>query len=205
MSPRPLPPADERDRVHPIEPDPPPFAPGQPPPITLSLAGTPPCGFEFLGAKPTVRGWLLPCPCCVQGWCALLPSDADPHGYELAAEAGCSRGCSPEDIAWWQAWRLGELPSQVPREPDRQARRYLAGAVRHAARRIVEAQDPLAVLKREAFALGSLAAGTGADPAEIAHALGVAARHARLPAEPAARAIGAAVLAGTAQPRGMRT
>lgn len=156
------------------DPDPLPFEPGQPPAEVCCAAGTPPCGFEFLGAKATVLGWLLPCPCCCQGWCALLPSVTDPCGYELAMTAGCSRGCHPEDIAWWHIWRQGELPPAIEK-PDRQAIARIRGAVIEAAERIGAAADKPATIKREALAIGALAARVGAPVSMVENGLAVAA------------------------------
>lgn len=169
-------------------------------------AGTPPCAFEFMGAKPTSIGWLVPCPRCCQGWAALRP-DGTAFGYRLAAHLGCSAGCQPAEIALWHALRLGDLAAvhrlRPQPEPDEEERRYLIGALRHAARRIGEAREPLTALRREARSLAALAAGIGADPAEIARALAVVAHAARLQPEAAAVAILEGARSGASQPRGI--
>jgi hypothetical protein len=79
----------------------------------------------------------------------------------------------------------------------------LAAAVRNAVRRVAEASDPLARLKREAYELAGLAVGMGIDPAAIVRALAVAARHAGVPAELALPTITNNTLAGANRPRRM--
>jgi hypothetical protein len=106
--------------------DPLPFPPGDPPRQLLARDGTPPDGFLWLGAKATVRCWLLPCPACCQGWAQILP---DGDGYRLAAEIGCSIGCEAPEILWWQSWRLGEIPPCEPAAADERSRRRAAGIV----------------------------------------------------------------------------
>jgi hypothetical protein len=79
-----------------LEPDPLPVPAGEVPRHRLCPEGTPPDGFDFLGAKATVGGYMAPCPACQQGWCLLLP-DGQPYGYSISLEHGCSHGCPGPD------------------------------------------------------------------------------------------------------------
>ena len=70
-----------------LEPDPLPLPDvGRPPLHRLCPEGTPPIGLEVLGARATTGGYLVPCPCCVQGWCLLVP-DGQPYGYGISLDA----------------------------------------------------------------------------------------------------------------------
>lgn len=111
--------------------------------------GAPPAGLEFIGARPTLRGWMLPCPACLVGWVPIVP-DGTRFGYRVAVELGCidvsdgldrPGGCEAPDVAWWHSWRMGVLP---PREPpgDRQ-RRYAYAAVRNALDDVLQGKDPI--------------------------------------------------------------
>jgi hypothetical protein len=192
---------------HPIpreEPDELPVPAGDPPRHRLCPEGTPPIGLEFLGAEATVGGYLLPCPCCVQGWCLLLP-DGQPYGYAVSLRHGCSRGCSAEDIAWWDAWRSMSLPREPVAPPDERARRYGAAVAGNELRRLVERPpaDPLAGLRRAAFVAGQFLDSAGLDPAGVAGDLMRAARALGLdPAAVKAPLVHAAA-AGRAEPRGV--
>jgi hypothetical protein len=67
-----------------LEPDPLPLPDvGRPPRHRLCSEGTPPIGLEFLGAKATLGGYLMPCPCCVQGWALLVPT-GEPYSYSVS-------------------------------------------------------------------------------------------------------------------------
>jgi hypothetical protein len=188
-----------------MEPDPLPFPLGEPPPRLRAQNGVPPDGFEYPGARSTSAGSLYPCPCCCRGWVLLVPSSHDPYGYEIGLSAGCSRGCDPTAIAWWQLLRLGEIPPPEPVEETERSRRCIRGALRHAVRRILEDTDPPARLRREAYALGRLTTGAGVDPGAVAQALAIAAHAVGLPNEAAASPIKKYLLAGMARPRGCPT
>jgi hypothetical protein len=188
-----------------VEPDPIPaeLLADRPPGELWAPTGVPPAGFWALMRLTETRiGWLVTCASCLRGWCRLLPDPGDPSDYVLDLDQACSRDCDPGDIAWWHLWRLGEIPPREPVEADERHRRYVEGAARHAARRIVQAPDPATCLRREAYELGRLAAGTGVNPALIAKALAAAAAHAGLP-ENALVTISKNVAAGTALPRRM--
>lgn len=187
-----------------VEPDPLPCLPGEPPAAAWAESGLPPDGFSYLGARKTARAWLMPCPSCCRGWVPLAPDHHDATGYRIAVEVGCSAGCDdPGELTLMHFLRLGELPPREPVTADERAERYVRGAARHAARRIAQAADPARQLQREAFTLGGLAAGAGTDPAAVARALAVTARHVGVPAEIAVPIIGKYVRAGTARPRGI--
>jgi hypothetical protein len=176
----------------------PPVQAGEPPRHLLTRSGIPPCGFEFLGAKATVKSWLLPCPACCLGWVPLMP-DGTSDGYRLAAEIGCSVGCEAPAVFWWQAWRLGELLAREPAQADERAQRYARGALR---RILGELPDRPTVpeLRRAAFAAGRwLAAGDlPADP--VARALLAAAARAGLDPIAVANKLAADLVAGCARP-----
>jgi hypothetical protein len=84
------------------------------------------------------------------GWVPLLP-DGTPDGYELASQIGCSAGCHPIAIAWWAAWRAGDLPPRPP--ADERGRRYAAAVVG----RVLNELPPhptVGDLRRAAYELG---------------------------------------------------
>lgn len=183
--------------VHPQVPCP--FPSGDPPGELWSPSGTRPIPFNFPGVVPTIRCFMAPCLACeMNGWVAVLP-DGTLTGYCLAYEIGCDAGCDPLEVASAHLSYLGELPPREPVEGSEADRAYVAGAARHAARRIVEADDPLAQIKREARTLGSLAAGYGVELAVVARAL--AAIHAGVPLEVALPAIRNGLIAGATRPR----
>jgi hypothetical protein len=164
--------AADRDRV---EPGPTPIPRGDPP---AHLNNGIPLGFEFRRAVATVRCWMLPCPSCGVGWVPLVP-DGTRFGYQLAGEVGCSgdfadpnwpnAGCEPEHVAWWFAWKAGELPS-LPELDDRQ-RAYARGAVKNALAAALKGENPLAAA-RDA---GRFATAAGYDHEELGTAFAVAA------------------------------
>jgi hypothetical protein len=160
MTPR----AADRDRG---EPGPTPVPRGDPPLHLQSREPGPPLGFEFRRAVSTVRCWMMPCPSCLVGWVPLVP-DRSRFGYRLASEVGCSgdfgdpdwpnNGCEPEHVAWWFAWKAGELPP-LP-EPDDRQRAYARGAVRNALAAALEGKNPLSAAR----AAGRFATAAGYDP-----------------------------------------
>ena len=181
-----------------LEPDPLPVLAGDPPRHRLCPEGTPPIGLEFLGVKATVGGYLLSCPCCVQGWALLVP-DGQPYGYGVSLGHGCSRGCAGPDIAWWHAWRCMDLPPEPAVVPDEKGRRYAVAAVRGEMRRLLELRpaDPVRGLSTVAFKAGQFMAATGFDQDVIlSDLLRVAAG---LGAEPSA--VRTPLAAGQAKPR----
>src|SRR3954463_5846856 len=128
-----------------LEPDPLPLPDvGRPPHHRLCPEGTPPIGLEFLGAKATTGGYLLPCPCCVQGWALLVPT-GEPCSYTVSLGHGCSRGCAGPHIAWCHAWRCMDLPPEPAVVPDEKGRRYAVAAVRNEMRQLLERRpaDPV--------------------------------------------------------------
>jgi hypothetical protein len=141
----------DRDR---IEPDPLPVPAGAAPFVTVATSG-PPDGLTFLGARETVGGWLLHCPCCCSGWVPLAPRG---DGYEIELSIGCTRGCDPNEITWWHCWRTGTLPPET--EPDERQRRYARGAVKNALAAALEGKNPLSAA-RDA---GRFAAAAGYHP-----------------------------------------
>jgi hypothetical protein len=172
-----------------LELDPLPFPPGLPGWQLWSERFTPPTGLDLLGAVPTEKAWLLPCPSCLQGWALLLPSAADPFGYDINLTAGCSRACEPEAVAWWWLWRRGELPPPEP--PDERAIRYARGVVR---KQIAAAKaDP----RRAAYETGRWCRAAALDPAL---ALAAAATEAGVQADTLLQPFQAG-LAAPAQPR----
>jgi hypothetical protein len=193
--------AAARDDAYPGGPCP--IVSGTPPGEQWAPLGTPPDGFEFMGAVPTRRCWMLPCPVCNVGWCPVVPDGTD-HGYRLAAEIGCNAGCEAPDVAWCHLHQLGERPPREPVAPSEVDRLKVFGAARNATWRIVEARDPVARLKSEAYRLGEYAGGKGVDPHPAARVLAVAARHAGIPVETAVAAITSSILVGCARPRRAR-
>jgi hypothetical protein len=140
--------AADRDRV---EPGPTPFPRGAPPAYLMSREPGPPIGFELRRAVATTRGWMAPCPCCLVGWVPVLP-DGSRFGYRLDPAIGCSgdfaepgwpdNGCSPSAVAWWAAWRAGDLPP-LPAPDDRQ-RAYARGVIRNCLADALEGKNPYA-------------------------------------------------------------
>ena len=184
-------PTDDRGR---LEPDPLPVPAGRAP-FPAMAPGSPPDGLGFLGAKETVAGWLLPCPCCCQGWVALACRG---HSYDLHLGIGCTRGCDPAHIAWWRLWRLGEVPPQVVDDP-RRAYAYARGVIR----RIFEGLPPRpseSTLRAAAYAAGRWAEAGGIPAAPIAKYLMAAAGRAGLAPEVVAPKLARAFRAGRAVP-----
>lgn len=170
-----------------IEPDPPPFDGDQPERgEQWAPGGGRPSGLEFLGCRGTFECWLIPCPCCCRGWVPVVP-DGTEFGYRTAVEIGCSRGCEPELVAWWHAWRLGE-PVPRPKATDDQ-RRYARAAVRRALGDALVGKDVIARARE---------AGRFADAAGLAvdHLADAFAQAGKVPPHLAH----AAILAGTATP-----
>ena len=148
-----------------LEPDPLPLPDvGRPPRHRLCREGTPPIGLEFLGAKATLGGYLMPCPCCVQGWCLLVP-DGEPYGYasasSTAARAAARVPTSPGGTPG-AAWTCRRSP---PSSPDEKGRRYAVAAVRNEMRQLLERRpaDPVRGLSSVAFKAGQFMAATGFD------------------------------------------
>jgi hypothetical protein len=169
-----------------IEPDPLPFPPGEPPATMLPPNGIPPDGFEFLGAKRTVGGWLHPCPHCCQGWTVLAPAG---DGYAIDLRAGCTRQCDPALIHRWHQLRNGILPE--PDKPDERARRYARAVIRNALTDVAAGREPL----RRARMAGSYCDAAGYDRLDLARRL-VRVAGSRCSLEQ----IHAAVLEGAARP-----
>jgi hypothetical protein len=180
-----------------IEPDPLPFPAGEPERgEQWAPGGAPPAGLAFLGCQGTLEAWLAPCPCCCRGWVPVLPlGDADPYAYRLAVEAGCSRGCEPPAVAWWHAWKMGDLPPPVP--PDDRAERYARGAIRRLLAALPE-RPSLARLKAAAFWAGQWLAAGRLPTEPVADALLHAAVRAGL--DEHVEALASAVTAGRAKP-----
>jgi hypothetical protein len=150
-----------------LEPDPLPFPAGDPPPEVLCEHGTPPDGFLWLGAKATVRCWLLPCPACCQGWVPLVPSATDERDYAIGP-IGCSRSCEHDAVARWH-----RLKTRQPEafQPDERERRYARKVIENT---LVEAAERP---KRAALACGQWCASAGFTPpillATVADAAGI--------------------------------
>ena len=174
-------------RMAAVEPDPLPFPEGEPERgEQWSPGGAPPTGIEFLGCRGTLECWLAPCPSCLRGWVAVVP-DGTEFGYRVAVETGCSRGCAPELVAWWEEWRMGQCPPPPPASETQ--RRYARGAVRRALGDALSGNDVLAAA-RDA---GRYVAAAGLVPEHLAEAF---ARAGKLP-QPR---VHAALLAGAATP-----
>ena len=186
-----------------LEPDPLPLPDvGRPPRHRLCPEGTPPIGLEFLGAKATLGGYLLPCPCCVQGWALLVPT-GEPYSYAVSLGHGCSRGCAGPDIAWWHAWRCMDLPPEpaVVARREGPAVRGGRGAERDAPAPRAQARRPGARPRRVAFKAGQFMAASGftqetilADLLRVAAGLGAEPGAVRTP-------LAQALAAGQAKPR----
>jgi hypothetical protein len=180
----------DRDR---IEPDPLPVPAGPAPFPTVAPGGLPD-GLEFLGARETVAGWLLPCPACCRGW---VPLAARGDAYELHLGIGCTRGCDPAHIVWWRCWRTGELPPLV--EDQGRAYRYARGAIR----RVLKGLPPRpseGALRAAAYAAGRWAEAGGGPAGPVARYLMAAARKAGLVPEAVAPKLARAFKAGRAVP-----
>jgi hypothetical protein len=154
-----------------VERDPPPFPAGRPLEWNLCPQGTPPDAFEFLGATPTEIAFVMPCPACPQGWAGLRP-DGRPYGYEIALDIGCTRDCPAEEIAWWHAFQLGNLP---PDKPDERVRRYAVataqGALRDLAKAPADPERRARAFARTAYRVGQATALGRLDKREVARAL----------------------------------
>jgi hypothetical protein len=158
-----------------IEPGPLPFDEGLPEfAEAWSPGGVPPSGLEFLGAKGTLKCWLLPCPACLTGWVPIAP-DGTRFGYRLAVEIGCSDGCDVPEVAWWHSLQCGVLPPPEPPDPDR-ARRYARACIRRILVDIPE-RPTIEGLRAASYKIGGWlqAGGIPADGAASA-LLGAAAR-----------------------------
>jgi hypothetical protein len=111
-----------------VDHDPTPIPSGTPPGELWCPAGLPPDPFEFMGAVPSQKCWLYPCPSpWCGGWVALLPCGWD--RYQLAGEVGCSSGCDEDQVHRWQFWRLGVLVHDPAEDTDEEDRRRAAGIV----------------------------------------------------------------------------
>lgn len=178
-----------------IEPGPLPFDEGEPDRGEMwAPGGCPPSGIEFLGCRGTIVCWAIPCPACLEGWCAVLP-DGTEFGYRLAVEYGCSAGCEPAAVAWWHAWRCGALPPRAA--PDDRARRYAVGAIRRELAELPE-QPTLPQLRAKAYKIGSWLEAGGLEADGAAQALVAAAERAGLADQ--ALVLADAVTAGRAKP-----
>jgi hypothetical protein len=173
-----------------------PIRSGTPPGEQWAPLGTPPDTFTFMGAVPTRRCWMVPCPCCGTGWVLVVPDGTD-YGYGLAAEVGCNAGCAPPEIAWWHLLRLGERPPPEP--PDERAKRYAAGAIRRILATLPE-RPSMTELRRAAFTAGGWLEAGQLRAGPIAAALLGAARRAGLEPASLVPELAAAVLAGRARP-----
>jgi hypothetical protein len=119
---------------------------------------------EFHGAVGTTRCWMLPCPSCLVGWVPIVP-DGTTYGYRLASEVGCSgdfslpdwpdNGCEPEHVAWWAAWRAGELPP--PMAVDQARARAYAQKVVASTLKAIPARPEEGNLRAAAYTCGSWA------------------------------------------------
>lgn len=174
-----------------------PLPDAEPPPARAwCRAGTPPDGFEFLGAVATEECFLMVCPACLIGWVAIVP-DGTRFGYRLASEIGCSAGCDPPEVAWWHLWRLGELPPPPP--PGERARRYAAGAIRRTLADLPE-RPSRDQLRRVAFDAGRWLEAGGLSTNAVARVLLDAAGRAALDGPALSAELAASIQAGRAQP-----
>jgi hypothetical protein len=149
-------------------------------------------GFALLGAKPTRSGrwWRYLCPACCEATVAIVPHG---QGWRLAAEIGCSRGCSEAAIRFWQAWRCGEIPPEAP--ADERAQRYAGGAVRRILAEL-PGRPTAAELAHAAFRCGQFVEAGKLDPEPIVAALTDEAVRAGVELEPVA----SAMATGTTRP-----
>ena len=180
-----------------------PFPPGDAPPeLTCSLGCEPYGQWRYFNPKATVGGHLITCPCCCQGWAALVPDPADPTDYMIFFEAGCSRGCPPEELVWWLAWRLGERPPAPP--PDERERRYCRACCRRLVGDLEErpADQKERLLAHTAYESGRWAARERVDLKVLTRALLNAARP--LPPDTARRLMAPALAKGLGNPREVR-
>jgi hypothetical protein len=176
--------------------DPTPIPSGMPPGELWCPAGLKPDPFEFMGALPTERCWVYPCPCpWCSGWVALLPCGWD--SYRIA-EIGCSADCDEDQVHRWQFWRLG-MPMHEPLPADEQSRRRAAGIVRRILEDLPE-QPSERQLTGAAYQSGRWLE-QGALPAEmVADPLLTAAARAGLDPATIAPKLAAALTAGRARP-----
>lgn len=175
----------------------------RPTPALRCAEGTPPLGLEFLGATATAAAYVMPCPCCLLEAVALVP-DGTPYGYRVAVELGCGGDCPPELIAWWHAWRLGELPAEAPAAPTARARAYARAAAAAELRSLAAPaarRDPGRAMRDVAFRIGRILEPGGLPADDVAEALLLAGEALGMsPAEAEALAR-QAMLAGMATPR----
>jgi hypothetical protein len=171
---------------------------GNPPGSLLCAAGTPPDGYDYLGAVSTIRGWLYPCPCCCEGWVGLAP-DGSRFGYGIAADVGCSCGCVGPEISWWQLWQLGHLPPRIVQAVTGRTKAYVKAVVR---RMLVDLpqQPTLDELRQVAFQLGRWLEAGGLSAEAIAPSLLAACDRAQLARAELASKLAEAVSAGRADP-----
>lgn len=172
-------------------------------PALRCAEGTPPFGWEFLGATATAAAYVMPCPACVWGWVALVP-DGRPFGYRVAFEHGCREGCPPELVAWWHAWRQGELPRPVFGKPTARAQAYARAAATAEIRSLAgetARREPRQALRDAAFRIGRVLQSGGLPEDDAAEALLLAARGLGIDLTEAAALTRMALLAGSAAPR----
>jgi hypothetical protein len=96
----------------------------------------------------------------------------DAGGWRLAAEIGCSRGCSESDIWWWHLWRNGNLPP--PPAPGPRQRRYAEAALNRILSELPGRPDATR-LRRAAYDAGRFLQAADLDPYPVADALVAAA------------------------------
>jgi hypothetical protein len=149
----------------------PPYPRGTAPAATLVESRRPPYPADgFWAAVQTERAWMMPCPCCVRAWIAILPVG---EVYAPAAHLGCTADvpCEEGEIVAWFDWRRGLVPDVAPHEG------IVAWCVRGVDRVCAELrQRPSAeALARAAFRAGQLAALGRLDLAKVRGALWLAA------------------------------
>jgi hypothetical protein len=196
-------PAGRPPLAEPRPPDPPPVGPKVLVPALRCAEGTPPLGWEFLGSTATAAAYVVPCPCCLHGWVALVP-DGRPFGYRIAFELGCGEGCPPELVAWWHAWRNGDLPAEEPAEPTPRARAYARAAAVAEIRSLAAPaarRDPRRAMRDVAFRIGRILEPGGQPADDVAGALLLAGEALGVESVEAAALARQAVLAGMARPR----
>jgi hypothetical protein len=183
------------------DPIPPELLADRPPGELWAPTGVPPSGPWALDQPTeTAIGWLVVCPCdCCQGWCRLLPDPGDRFDYVLDLVNGCSRGCPPEELAWWRLWRLGQIPPREPLPADQRGQCYARGALRRVLGELPE-RPTLPELRRAAFAAGRWLAAGELPAAPVARALLAAADRAGLDPHTLASKLAADLSAGRARP-----